>query len=77
MCAWAGQQFLRSLADAASATAGLDVTASSFVTGALHEPSLALVKGNEVVYREALLVYATASSTEARAGATAPTVAPE
>jgi hypothetical protein len=72
-------QFVRTLADAAasSATAGSDVTTSSFVTGALHELSVALVKGNEVVYREALLVYATASSTEARAGATVPTVDPE
>jgi hypothetical protein len=47
-------QFLQTLADAAtsSATAGSDVTISSFVTGALRELSVALVKGNEVVYRK-------------------------
>jgi hypothetical protein len=76
---WRAMQFLRTLADAAasSATAGLDITTSSFVTGALRELSVALVKRNEVVYREALLVYATAGNTAASAGATVPTVDPE
>jgi hypothetical protein len=48
-------QFLCTLADAvaSSAAAGLDVTTSSFVTVAPCELSVALVKGNEVVYREA------------------------
>jgi hypothetical protein len=71
--------FLCTLADAAasSATAGSDATSSSFVTGALRELSVASVKGNEVVYREALHVYATAGGTEARARATVPTVDPE
>jgi hypothetical protein len=59
------------------ATAGSDVTTSSFVTGALRELGVALVKGNEVVYREALHVYATAGGTAARVGATVPTVDPE
>jgi hypothetical protein len=52
----------------------------SFVTGALRELGVALVKGNdhEVVYREALHVYdATAGGTAARVGATVPTVDPE
>jgi hypothetical protein len=64
--------FLRTLADAvaSSATTGSYVPTSSFVMGALHEFSVALVKGNEVVYCEALHMYATASGTAARAGAT-------
>jgi hypothetical protein len=72
-------QFLRTPADAAasSATAGSDVTTSSFVTAALRGLIATLVKGNEVVYREALHVYATASGTAACAGATVPTVDPE
>jgi hypothetical protein len=71
--------FLQALAAAAasSATAVSDVTTSSFVTGALRELSVALVKGNEVVYREALHVYATAGGTAAHVGATVPTVVPE
>jgi hypothetical protein len=65
-------QLLQTLAAAAasSATAGSDVTTSSFVTGALCELSAALVKENTEVYREALHVYATACGTAARAGAT-------
>jgi hypothetical protein len=47
------------------------------VTGALRELSVALVKGNEVLYREALHVYATAGGAAAQAGATVPTVDPE
>jgi hypothetical protein len=49
-------QFLRILADAAasSATAGFDVTTFSFVTGALGELSVALVKGNEVAYGDSI-----------------------
>jgi hypothetical protein len=72
-------QLLQTLtaAAASSATAGSDVTTSSFVTGALRELGVALVKGNEVVYREALHVYATAGGTAARVGATVPTVDPE
>jgi hypothetical protein len=72
-------QLLQTLAAtaASSATAGLDVTTSSFMTGALRELSVALVKGNEVVYREALHVYATTGGTVARAGAMVPTVDPE
>jgi hypothetical protein len=72
-------QLLQTLAAAAasSATAGSDVTTSSFVTGALRELGVALVKGNEVVYREALHVYATAGGTAARVGATVPTGDPE
>jgi hypothetical protein len=64
-------------AAASSATAGSDVTTFSFVTGALREVRVAWVKGNELVYREALHVYATAGGTAARAGATVPTVDPE
>jgi hypothetical protein len=45
-----------------------------YVTGAIRELSIALVKGNEVVYREALHVYATAGGTMARAGVTLPAV---
>jgi hypothetical protein len=72
-------QLLQTLAAAAtsSATAGSDVTTSSFVTGALCELGVALVKGNDVVYRVALRVYATAGGTAARVGATVPTVDPE
>jgi hypothetical protein len=40
------------------------------MTGAIRELSVALVKGNEVMYREALHVFATAGGTAARAGAT-------
>jgi hypothetical protein len=56
---------LLNLADAAasSATASTDVTTSSCATGALRDLSVALVKGNEVVYLDALHVYATAGST--------------
>jgi hypothetical protein len=45
----------------------------------LCELSVALVKGNEVVNRKALHVYATAGGTSARAGATCtvPTVDPD
>jgi hypothetical protein len=64
-------------AAASSTMAGLDVTTSSFVTGALRELSIALVSGNEVVYREASHVYATTGGTAARAGAMVPTVDPE
>lgn len=73
-------QFLQSLANAAAAsaaTAGSDVTTSSFVTGALCELSAALVEENTEAYRKALHVYATACGTAARAGATVPTVDPE
>jgi hypothetical protein len=65
-------QLLQTLAAAAasSATAGSNVTTSSFVTGALR-------KENEVVHKEALHVYATAGGTTARIGATVPTVDPE
>jgi hypothetical protein len=72
-------QLLQTLAAAAasSVTAGSDFTTSSFVTGALRELSTALVIGNEVVYREALHVYATAGDTTARVDATVPTVDPE
>jgi hypothetical protein len=65
---WLAMQLLRTLADAAasSATAGSDITTSTFVTGALCELSVALVKGKEVVYRDALHVYATAGGTAAR-----------
>jgi hypothetical protein len=72
-------QLLQTLAAAAasSATAGSDVTTSSFVTGALCELGVLLVKGNDVEYKEALHVYATAGGTAARVGATVPTVDPE
>jgi hypothetical protein len=72
-------QLLQTLAAAAasSATAGWHLTTSSFVTGALRELGVALVKGNEVVYREALHVYATAGGTVPCIGATVPTVDPE
>jgi hypothetical protein len=72
-------QFLRTLADSAAstATAGSDVTTSSFVIGALRELSVALFKRNMVAYREALHVYATAGGIAARAGATVHTVNPE
>jgi hypothetical protein len=52
---------------ASSAMAGSDVTTSSFVTGALHEISVASARGNEVAHGEAL--HATAGSTAAPAGA--------
>jgi hypothetical protein len=72
-------QLLQTLAAAAasSATAESDATTSTFVTGALRELDVALVKGNEVVYREAVHVYATAGGTGARVGDTVPTVDPE
>jgi hypothetical protein len=55
----------------------IDVTTSSFVTGALRELSVALVKGDEVVSREDLHVYATAGGSAARVGAMVPIVDPE
>jgi hypothetical protein len=72
-------RFLRTLAKAAASTvtAGSDVISSSFVTGALCKLNIALVKGNEIVYPEALHVYANAGGTAARAGATVRTVDPE
>jgi hypothetical protein len=71
-------QLVQTLANAAaSATAGPDVCVWSYVTGALRELSVALVKGNEVVYREALHVHATPGGITARAGVTLPTVDPE
>jgi hypothetical protein len=75
--AWAGRLQTLAAAAASSATAGSDVTTSSFVTGALRELGVALVQGNEVVYREALHVYATAGGTVACVGAMVPTVDPE
>jgi hypothetical protein len=63
-------------AAASSAKAGLDITTSFFVTGALRELGVALVKG-KVVYREDLHVSATAGGTAAHKGATVPTVDPE
>jgi hypothetical protein len=54
-----------------------DVATSSFLTGALRELTVALVKGNRLVYREALHVYATAGGTAARAAAWVPTVDPQ
>jgi hypothetical protein len=67
-------QFLRTLANASAftATAGSDVTASFFVTGALPELSIALVKGNEVRYWKALHVYATAGGMAVRRHAHVP-----
>jgi hypothetical protein len=75
-------QLLQTLAAAAasSATAGSDVTTSSFVTGALRELCVALVKGNIPLMRWYIgkrFIYATAGSTAARVGATVPTVDPE
>lgn len=66
--------FLKTLATAAasSASAGAEVTTSAFKAGALRELSVALVRGNAIVYREALTVYATAGGTAALAGATVP-----
>jgi hypothetical protein len=68
--------FLKDLASAAasSAAAGFEVTTSAFKAGALRELGTALVRGNEVVYREALCVYARAGGTAARPGAAVPTV---
>jgi hypothetical protein len=59
-------QILQTLAAAAasSAASGSDVATSSFVAGALSELCVAFAKGNEVVYREALHVYATAAVPE-------------
>jgi hypothetical protein len=53
----------------------LIIIISIIITGVLRELSVALVNGNEVVYREALHVYATAGGTAA--GAMVPTVDPE
>jgi hypothetical protein len=58
-------QFLGTLANTASTAAASDVTTSSLLVGALRELSMALVKGNEVIYTEPLHV--TAGSTGARA----------
>jgi hypothetical protein len=63
------QAFLKSLTDAAmpSAAAGSEVTVTVFRARALRELRLVLTWGNEIVYREALSVYATAGGTAATA----------
>jgi hypothetical protein len=67
--------FLQKLASAAasSALAGSEVTTSAFKAGALRELGVALVQGNELVYREAMCLYVTAGVTAAMAGAAVPT----
>lgn len=53
-----------------------DLTKAAFQTGALHELRVALTWGNnEVVYREALAVYAMAGAAAATVGAVAATAA--
>jgi hypothetical protein len=68
--------FFKSLTDAAmsSASAGSELTAAAFRASALRELSVALTRGNEIAYREALSVYATAAGTAATAGAAVATV---
>jgi hypothetical protein len=68
--------FLKSLTDAAmsSAEAESKVTVTAFRATALREVSVALTRRNEIVYREALSMYATAGGTAATAGAAVPTV---
>jgi hypothetical protein len=52
----------------ASSAAGTDVTKAAFISGALRELGVTLCVGNELVYREAMLVYAAAGGTRARMG---------
>jgi hypothetical protein len=68
--------FPKSLMDAAmpSAAAGSEVTVTTFGANALRELSVALTRGNEIVYRTALRVYARADGTAATAGAAVPTL---
>jgi hypothetical protein len=68
-------QFLNALAEAAlaSSAAGSDVTKAAFISGALRELGVTLCIGNELVYREAMHVYAAAESTRARMGLHVPT----
>jgi hypothetical protein len=51
-----------------SAAAGSDVTKAAFISGALREPGVTLCIGNELVYREAMHVYAAAQGTRASMG---------
>jgi hypothetical protein len=68
-------QFLNALAEVAlaSSPAGTDVTKAAFISGALRERGVALCVGNELVYREAMHVYAAAGGTRARMGLHVPT----
>jgi hypothetical protein len=47
---------------------------SAFQAGALRELYVALVQGNEVIYRQAMTVHATAEGTAPTLGAVVPTV---
>jgi hypothetical protein len=49
------------------------VTKAAFISGALRELGVTLCVGNELVYREGLLVYAAAGGTRARMGMHVPT----
>jgi hypothetical protein len=57
-----------------SAAAGSEVTATAFRASTLPEQSVALTRGNEIVYREALSVYAMSGGTAATASDAVPTV---
>jgi hypothetical protein len=71
-------QIVHTLANhtASSAMAAPDVATPSSMVEALRSLSVASVKGTEVVYAEALHVYATAG-TVSRAGAAVPAIDPE
>jgi hypothetical protein len=71
----AAMQFLNALAEAAlaSSAAGSDVTKAAFISGALRELGVTLCVGNELVYREAMYVYAAAGGARARMALHVPT----
>jgi hypothetical protein len=68
-------QFLNALTEAAlpSSAAGTDVTKAAFISRALRELGDTFCVGNELVYREAMHVYAAAGGTRARMGLHVPT----
>jgi hypothetical protein len=68
-------QVLNALAQAAlaSSAAGTDVTKVAFISGVLRELGVTLCVGNELVYREAMHVYAAAGGTRAHMSLHVPT----
>jgi hypothetical protein len=63
-------QFLNALdkAGLASSATGTDVTKAAAISGALREIGVTLCVGNELIYREAMHVYAAAGGTRTHMG---------
>jgi hypothetical protein len=66
-------KFSDALADAATLSAGSDATKAAFILCGMCERGVALVRGNDVVYRKVLCLYALGDGTAAHARAFVPT----